>query len=259
MREVKRWARALTILFLVTGAARADSIQPVDAALCADMKAHHVLNANAPVGCDRLEVVTFAYVDFDGREHDDGMVMVMDAVAARVLQIFEVLHAQHFPIAKAQPVNAYEGDDEASMADNNTSAFNDRLVPGTARISLHAYGVAIDLNPVQNPFIVRSGAGFSVHPATAADYLNRNLHRPGKPERPGMAEEVVEIFARNGFTVWGGNWDDPIDYQHFDIGRPLAEELVKLTPSEARLHFEEVATCRVSHCGQGKADSAASP
>lgn len=232
----------------------ADGIAPVSDVFCADMKAHHVLNASAPLGCERLATVTFSYVDFEGREHTDGEIIVMDAVAPRVLHIFEELHARHFPVAKAEPVNAYEGDDEASMADNNTSSFNDRLVPDTNRVSLHAYGVAIDLNPVQNPFITRSGTVFTVDPPGAIAYVNRALHRPGKPDRPGMAEEVVGIFARNGFTIWGGNWDDPIDYQHFDIGRPLAEELAKLTPAQARRRFEQVAACHVSHCDQDKAD-----
>lgn len=241
------------IALLLAGPIQAGEVMAVSDNFCADMKSRHVLNAGAPVGCDRLAMVTFSYVDFDGREHDDGRIVVMDAVAPYVLRIFDELHARHFPIAKAQPVNAYDGDDEASMADNNTSSFNDRTIPDTDRISLHAYGVAIDIDPVQNPFITRNGAGLTVHPSAAADYINRREHRPGKADRPGMAEEVVDIFARNGFTVWGGNWDDPIDYQHFDIGRPLAEELSKLSASDARRRFEQAVNCRVIQCDQGAA------
>lgn len=124
------------------------------------------------------------------------------------------------------------------MADDNTSAFNDRDVPNTARKSLHAYGVAIDLNPVENPFVTRDGAAFMFHPPAGTDHFNRLIHRPGKPDRRGEAEEVVAIFAANGFSEWGGNWDDPVDWQHFDIGRALAEKLAALPPAEAKAEFE---------------------
>lgn len=237
-----RWLSLLAIVLLATGAARADSVQSVDSALCADMKAHHVLNPNAPVGCDRLALVTFAYVGFDGATYNDGRIVVMDAVAPRVLRIFQELRGRRFPIAKARLLNAYDGDDDASMADDNSSGFNHRNIPGTSQISLHAYGAAIDINPVENPFITRAGATFTAHPPASADYLNRLQHRPGKPDRPGLAEEVVKVFAANGFVDWGGTWDDPLDFQHFDIGRTLAETLTAQPPAEARRRFEESIT-----------------
>ena len=238
---------AAVVLAAVASAAAGQSVQPVDNALCAGMKAAHVVNPGAPVGCERLSLVIFGYVDFEGQQHDDGQIVVMDAVAARVLRIFQTLHERGFPIAKAKLMDAYAGNDEASMADDNTSAFNDRDVTGSDRKSLHAYGVAIDLNPVQNPFIERGaelGAVFVVHPAEGAGYLNRMIERPGKPVRRGFAEAVAQVFLENGFTVWGGNWDDPIDYQHFDIGRPMAEALAKLSPELARQKFEDSITRR---------------
>lgn len=230
--------RILIGVLLLLSPACADSIAPVDAARCALMRAHHVLSATAPVGCERLSVVTFSYVDFDGRPHDDGNIVVLDAVAPRVLTIFQALKARGFPIAKAQPVEAYKGADDASMADNNTSGFNDRPIAGTTRPSLHAYGAAIDLDPVQNPFLTLNGSSVTVAPPAGAAYLNRRLHRPEKLDRPGLAEEVVAVFAENGFSHWGGDWDDPIDYQHFDIGRPLAEQLAALPPDKAWTRFE---------------------
>jgi hypothetical protein len=230
--------RSLIGLLLLISPAAADSIAPVDAARCAQMTAHHVLSAAAPVGCERLSVVTFSYVDFDGRQHDDGKIVVLDAVAPRILRVFQSLHARGFAIAKAQPVEAYEGDDDTSMADNNTSGFNDRSIAGTTRPSLHAYGVAIDLDPVQNPFLTVSGSSVTVAPPAGVAYLNRREHRPEKMARPGLAEAVVTLFAENGFAHWGGDWDDPIDYQHFDIGRPLAEILAALPPDKAKARFE---------------------
>ena len=232
--------RRVLIFLLLLSPAMAGDIAPIDAARCAFMKAHHVLNSGAPVGCERLSLVSFSYVDFEGHPHTDGQIVVMDAVAARVLRIFDGLQARGFPIAKAKPVEAYEGDDDASMADNNTSGFNDRPIAGTPRTSLHGYGAAIDLDPVQNPFLTVNGATVTVAPPAGAAYLNRRPNRPGKAERPGLAEEVVALFAENGFAHWGGDWDDPIDYQHFDIGRPLAEALAALPPEQARARFEAV-------------------
>ena len=245
MRRSVGAALAVGLVLAVAVPSRAaESVQPVSDSLCADMKATHVLNPGAPVGCERLSLVTFGYVNFEGRQHEDGQIVVMDAVAARVLRIFQTLHERGFPIAKAKLMDAYTGNDEASMADDNTSGFNDRAVPGSAGKSLHAFGVAIDLNPAQNPFVTRSGGVFTFHPVSGADYFNRLISRPGKPQRRGFAEEAVGIFAENGFTVWGGTWDDPIDYQHFDVGRPMAEALAGLPPDRAKQKFEDSITGR---------------
>ncbi|GAA0536527.1 hypothetical protein FHS83_003338 [Rhizomicrobium palustre] len=227
-------------LVFLSAPAFADNIAPLSTADCAAMKAHHVLNDGAPVGCARLATVTFTYVDFEGRSHDDGRVVVLDALAPRVLKIFQEMKAQGFPISKARPVEAYEGSDDASMADDNTSSFNHRPIAGSNRLSLHAYGAAIDINPRENPYLTFSGATVTVAPPQGAGFLNRLQQRPGKPARPGMAESVVAIFTRNGFSNWGGFWDEPIDYQHFDITRALAERLASLPPEEARAAFEQM-------------------
>ena len=212
----------------------------VSEGLCNDMRSHHVLKSNSQISCDRLRLVRFAYVGFDGKPHDDGEVVVLDAVAVHVARIFAALRDRGFPIAKASQMNKYEGDDDASMADNNTSAFNDRNIAGGNHISLHAFGLAIDLNPVQNPYVSRSGNLLRVQPAAGADYINRLNVRPARPMRPGMAEAIVDVFAEEGFLIWGGYWDEPIDYQHFEVGRKLAERLIAATPSDAEAIFEGV-------------------
>src|SRR4029077_4816088 len=89
---------------------------------CSAMRLHKVLKSNPTVRCDRLRLVTFSYFGFDEQLHDDGQVIVLDAVANHVLQIFNALRDKHFPIAKAKLMENYDGDDDASMADNNTSA-----------------------------------------------------------------------------------------------------------------------------------------
>jgi hypothetical protein len=229
-----RFAAAIAV-FLLTASASAAT--PVDPAQCAAMKTRHVLNAGAPVGCERLAAVRFSYVDFDGRTHDDGIMVVLDAVAPYVEHIFATLYERRFPIAKALPMEAFEGDDARSMAADNSSGFNHRVVQGSERLSLHAYGVAIDLNPVENPYLSRDGAAVTVAPPQGAAYLNRRNDRPNKPAHTGLAESIVDVFADNGFLVWGGDWDDPIDYQHFDVGRPLAERLAALPLGQAAAVF----------------------
>jgi hypothetical protein len=148
-------------------------------------------------------------------------------------------------------MNNFEGDDDASMRDNNSSAFNDRNLTGGDSLSLHAYGLAVDLNPVQNPFLAKSGDALKIAPPAGAEYINRLSERPSKRARPGMAEAAVRTFADNGFLIWGGYWDDPIDYQHFQVSRKLAERLAKLRSSEAAEVFNRVVqrfrTCQRRH------------
>jgi hypothetical protein len=215
---------------------RSSEAAPVSATLCRDMRQSHVLNPGGPVGCDRLRLVTFSYWGFDAQLHRDGEIVVLDAMADQVLGIFETLRDRHFPIAKARLMNAYRGDDDASMDQDNTSAFNVRQIAGGGGLSLHAYGVAIDLNPIENPYIRRSGRGATVSPKAGAAYIRRT------PARPGMSEEVIDVFADHGLTVWGGYWQNPTDYQHFQVSRGLAERLVRLSAADARALFETFVT-----------------
>ena len=223
----------LSLLHLVPATANEAEASPISKDLCEEMKNHKTLTSRGPVGCARLTSVKFSYFDFDGRVHGDGEIIVLDAVAVRVARIFDRLLDLRFPLAKVQPINRYDGDDDASMADNNTSAFNDRPVAGGTSLSMHAYGLAIDLNPVQNPFLEGVGAMRRVSPDGGKQYLNR------ADIRPGMAEQVVDVFADNGFLIWGGDWHNPIDYQHFQLDRDLAERLARLSSTAAREIFEK--------------------
>jgi hypothetical protein len=235
-------------------------ILPVDHIMCEKMKAAEVIHESAPVGCDRLRVVRFSYTDFDGQTHRDGQIMVLDAVATNVQAIFRELHMRKFPITEAKLMDEYRGDDETSMAKNNTSAFNDRPITGGGSPSQHAYGLAIDINPIQNPYIqftlAKGTATFS--PTEGVKYANRLKVRPSKDIRSGMAEDVVEMFAENGFLIWGGEWDSPIDYQHFQVsGAAFAKRLSKSSPEEARALFlsyvDRYRSCKKRHQSQDSA------
>jgi hypothetical protein len=220
----------------------------LDASACARLKAAQVIGPDAPVSCERLAIVRFPYVDFSGVSHQDGQLMVLAAVAPEVRQLFNALYQRRFPLERAGLMEHYQGDDAAAMRDNNTSAFNNRQVTGGGPLSLHAYGLAIDINPRQNPYVQLGEDGTArFSPPAGIAYANRLAMRPGKPPRPGMAEQVVGLFAKYGFTIWGGHWDRPLDYQHFQLGRPLAEQLAALPEAQARLlflrHLKRYRTC----------------
>jgi hypothetical protein len=169
---------------------------------------------------------------------NDGELIVFDVIAPNVASLTDELLKRKFYIAKARPIEAYGGDDQASMADNNTSAFNGRAITGGSAWSLHAYGAALDLNPLQNPYIDISEDGKTqISPPGSAHYsVNRSENRPNKAKRPGMAEDVVDLFARHGFFVWGGDWNYPIDYQHFQIGpRSFVEALSETSVEDGRM------------------------
>ncbi|RAV17248.1 M15 family peptidase [Mycolicibacterium sp. GF69] len=162
-----------------------------------------------PLAPERLRRVEIDHLGMDGQTHR-GELIVHEDLVAEVVEIFEQLRHVRYPIERMRTPEHYPGaDDELSMRDNNTSAFNCRDIPGTGNWSLHAYGRAIDINPLINPYIDSAGA---FQPANAAPYLDRNRIDPGLL-RDG--DPAVRIFTDRGWT-WGGNWRTPKDYQHFE-------------------------------------------
>jgi hypothetical protein len=225
-----------------TGDGRA-TVTAVSADLCGEMIRHKTLTEKGPASCSRLALIKFNYFGFDNAAHSDGEIVVLDAAAQYVAAIFDTLFDRHFLIAKARLMNHYDGDDDAADVDNNTSSFNDRVVAGTNTLSLHAYGLAIDLNPVQNPFIQIAAGKREVSPDEGKQYVDR------KALKPGMAESVIDIFADNGFSIWGGDWHSPIDYQHFQVSRALAQQLAQASAANARAIFQQHVE-RYRHCRQ---------
>jgi hypothetical protein len=162
-----------------------------------------------PVDPGQLRRVEVDYVGFDGHTHR-GALIVDSEVAADVVAIFAELARLRYPIAQMRPVDAYPGaDDELSMEDNNTSAYNCRDIPGTGRWAQHAYGLAIDLNPLLNPEVDDAGA---VQPANAGPYVDRSRTDAGMLH---AGDRVVRAFTDRGWR-WGGDWRTPKDYQHFE-------------------------------------------
>jgi hypothetical protein len=148
-----------------------------------------------------------SYWGFDDRAHT-GTMIVNATVTDPVLAVFRQLYDARFPIRRMQPVDAYGGSDPASMAADNTSAFNCRnaVAPGPPHWSAHAYGEAVDVNTVENPYV----EGGNVQPAAGSAFVDRANHRPGMAY---YGCDLVSAFAAVGWQ-WGGRWSAP-DYQHF--------------------------------------------
>jgi D-alanyl-D-alanine carboxypeptidase len=161
-----------------------------------------------PVPPSELRRVRLTYRGFDGHAHTGALDVATKAVPA-VVVVFRRLYAAGFPIRRMRPIDAYRGSDPASMAADSTSAFNCRaaVAPGPKRWSVHAYGLAIDVNPVENPYL----EGGRVRPAAGARFLNRSHVRPGMAVRGGV---LVRAFAAVGWP-WGGRWSGSPDWQHF--------------------------------------------
>jgi hypothetical protein len=159
--------------------------------------------AGCPVGPAALRTVAVSHWGFDGKPHL-GRVVIAKRVAPSLVSVFRTLWRAKFPIRRLQPVSAYRGSDDASMAADNTSAFNCRFVGGTSRWSMHAFGEAIDVNPVENPYV----RGSTVSPPAGRAYLDRSRERPGMAVVDGV---LVRAFAAAGWK-WGASFGD---YQHF--------------------------------------------
>jgi hypothetical protein len=162
-----------------------------------------------PVPLADLRLLRIGYRGFDGRDHVGRMIVAATAVPA-VHSAFAALFEARFPIRRMRLVDDYGASDFASIEADNTSAFNCRPATGSTRFSEHAYGRAVDVNPIENPYVYTDGS--TVHPASRP-YLDRSRHRKGMSFPGGV---LVRAFARAGWG-WGGNWRPPsaTDYQHF--------------------------------------------
>ncbi|HYY32779.1 MAG TPA: M15 family metallopeptidase [Gaiellaceae bacterium] len=159
-----------------------------------------------PVRIRNLRLLKLDYWGYDGSVHR-GRMVVNARQAAHVVTVFRKLFYAHFQIRRMRLIDVYGADDDRSLAANNTAAFNCRFVAGTSRWSMHAYGLAVDINPVQNPYVNGSHAS----PPAGRAYLDRTRHATGMIH---AGDVVVRAFASVDWE-WGGYWSWPTDYQHF--------------------------------------------
>jgi hypothetical protein len=204
---------AVVAAAVVAGASASPAVPPFTAHITplAKKDLPFSYRSGCPVGPAHLRLVRLRYWGFDAGAHLGSIVVAAD-VTRDVVTVFARLYAARFPIRRMEPIDAFRGSDDRSMAADNTSGFNCRyaVAPGPKRWSAHAYGLAIDVNPVENPYV----EGGVVRPPAGRRYLVRSKQRPGMAEPGGV---IVKAFAGVGWK-WGGRWASSPDYQHFSAG-----------------------------------------
>lgn len=158
---------------------------------------------------ERLRYIGVLYYDYS-HEIQVGSLICDESVSKELVLIFYQLYLNEYEIASVQSADVYDYDDNYSMEANNTSCFNYRVVDGSNTLSNHAFGLAVDINPVENPCISNGGA--AIVPTNGVDYMDRGNKRPHMIDENDLA---YQIFTSFGFS-WGGNWTEKRDYMHFE-------------------------------------------
>lgn len=163
------------------------------------------------ISYDELRYVHILHIDYDGNP-TEGELICNEAIAQDLVEIFYELYRNDYRLERVLLIDEYDGDDLASMEDNNTSCFNYRMVENSGSLSRHAYGLAIDINPLYNPYITYEKDGSQkVSPVSGQAYADRTVSFPYKIDREDLC---YRLFIEHGFT-WGGAWNNSKDYQHF--------------------------------------------
>lgn len=166
---------------------------------------------NCTIPREELSFVHVMHFDFNG-DIKEGEIVCNRAIAADLIEIFKELYFAEYPIEKIRLVDEYDADDERSMADNNSSCFNFRFISHTTTVSNHGKGLAIDINPLYNPYVKTVDGKLNIEPANAGEYVDRDRDFPYKIDENDLA---YKSFTERGFT-WGGAWKNSKDYQHFE-------------------------------------------
>ena len=170
------------------------------------------LPEDAGISIDDLRYCHVMHYGFDGEVHE-GELIVNAAIAQDVVDIFKELFDEKYQIEKIRLIDEYGADDETSMEDNNSSAFCYRTIAESTKLSNHALGLAIDINPLYNPYVyTRKDGTIFLQPENAEDYVDRDKDDPRYIKKDDVC---YNIFIAHGFT-WGGDWDSKKDYQHFE-------------------------------------------
>ncbi|MDO4988340.1 MAG: M15 family metallopeptidase [Synergistes sp.] len=169
-----------------------------------------------------LRYLHILHKDIYGRIFEGEMICNV-YIAKDVLDIFKKLYKADYPIERVRLVDEYDADDETSMRDNNSSSFNFRFISHTKIVSKHGLGMAVDINPLYNPYVKESKGKVYVEPETAHKYTDRNSDFAYKIDKNDLA---YKLFTEHGFE-WGGNWKSVKDYQHFEVPDAVTKKLYK--------------------------------
>jgi len=165
-----------------------------------------------PVGINTLRYLRLSYIDFNGQSKVGELIVHKD-VSVEVAEIFKELYEMAYPIQKMKLVSNYKGSDWQSIEADNTSAFNCRSATGSKKWSKHSYGKAIDINPIENPYIARSGR---ISHRESLQYRKRVHKKATSADKAVLLknDKATKIFKKYGWK-WGGDWPKVKDYQHF--------------------------------------------
>ena len=193
---------------------------PIDQTIQKRMIKGHSWREGCPVPTEALRYIILNYHGFDGNVHLGEIIVHRDAVESTIA-IFRELFAAGYPIRQMRLVSDFLGKDWRSIEADNTTAFNCRSVAGRRIWSNHAYGKAIDINPLENPYISRRG--HIAHQASRK--FAKRIHHPqrGTPDKALITKDdkAYRIFKRHGWS-WGGEWHGAKDYQHFEYHSTLS-------------------------------------
>lgn len=168
--------------------------------------------SNCILNKEELRYLHVLHIGFDDKIHE-GELICNKIIAEDLLEIFRILFNNRYQIEKICLVDNYDADDEKSMRDNNSSSFNFRFISHTNKISKHGLGIAIDINPLYNPYIKEVNGKIIIEPSIATDYVDREKEFPHKITQQDLC---YKLFIEHGFE-WGGEWSSCKDYQHFEL------------------------------------------
>ena len=208
---IKIFITTLSLTIMTFGAFEAD-ISEITPEVKQRMLTGKTWKKGCPVPLQDLRYLRIKHIDFKGNDQM-GEMIVHKEVSEEVTKIFEALYHADYPIYQMRLVSDYKGSDWQSIEADNTSAFNCRRATGSKKFSKHSYGKAIDINPIENPYIFRSGK--SSHKASKP-YLKRKRTGNSASQRAMLLgdDKAVQIFKKYGWK-WGGDWSGVKDYQHF--------------------------------------------
>lgn len=166
---------------------------------------------NDKITIEQLSYIRVLHIGFDENTYI-GELIVNNKISDDILEIMRELYSEAYLIESMVLVDEYGADDNKSMEANNTSSFNYRTVPGSNNISNHSYGLAIDINPLYNPYVRTKNGELNILPANGSEYVDRSGGFPYKIDHDDIC---YKLFIQHGFT-WGGDWKNSKDYQHFE-------------------------------------------
>ncbi len=209
----KKWIKTFVLLLSLSQIVLADDmVLPLNDSIKKEMNGASY-HQRCPVELNELRLVKVKYLGFDGNTKN-GELIVHQSIVNEVVTIFDELHDIGYPIKQINRIDKFKGNDFDSIEADNTSAFNCRKATGGGNWSKHSFGKAIDLNPIENPYVFTGGR--TSHKASYK-YINRHIKNINSPQEKAMLlpdSKAVKIFKKYGWR-WGGDWRVK-DYQHFD-------------------------------------------